>query len=299
MTDNNDAVMLEDGVGRAEIWPALGGGVGRYDIRTVDGDWLPIFQPDARRRGVFALGCNVLLPFSNRISGGGFWHDGVFHALAPNIAGNRFPTHGNALDAVWQVADSAARAVRLTLESAGPGPFRYRAELTYTLREGSLCAALAATNLAPISLPFGAGFHPWFLRAPSTCLQFYSAGFWSEREDHLPKAFCPTGSEAAFDFSTAKPLPEGWINSAFTGWDGRARIDWPDRGLAAAVSGSDMLATAIVFSPSADADFFCFEPVSHSVDAHNRTDAGTAPPQVLQPGETLRVDMAIAPKLNI
>ena len=55
------------------------------------------------------------------------------------------------------------------------------------------------------------------------------------------------------------------------------------------------LATAIVYSPSADAEFVCFEPVSHSVDAHNRSDPESAPPQVLAPGDLLVISMTISP----
>jgi aldose 1-epimerase len=51
----------------------------------------------------------------------------------------------------------------------------------------------------------------------------------------------------------------------------------------------------ILYSPSAAADYVCIEPVSHSVDAHNRTDAGTAPPQILAPGERLTASAAITP----
>ena len=285
-------LILEDHHGRAEIHPEQGGGIGRYDIKTADGH-REIFRPDARRRGAFALGCNVLLPFSNRISGGGFRHEGIFHPLEPNIEGNPFPTHGNAFTSAWNIVETTATRVALSLISFGPGPFRYRAELLYALAEGTLRMTLRATNTAAMSLPFGAGFHPWFVRTSSTRLQFSAAGFWSEKSNHLPESYHSIDTAEEMDFTSARELPIGWINTAYTGWDGKALIDWPDRGIGVTITAPTPLSTAILYSPSANADFFCFEPVSHSVDTHNSNPAGSTPPQALQPGETLAAEMHI------
>lgn len=287
---------LEDGRGRIDIHPGLGAGIGHYDVRIAHG-YEPIFRPDPSRRGVFHLGCNLLLPFSNRISGGGFQHEGRFHALAPNVDGNPFPTHGNAFTAKWMTTDRTASTAMLELNSDGPGPFRYRATVQYALINGSLGMALAATNSGDFSLPFGAGFHPWFVRTAETRLQFEAAGHWSESSDHLPDRFHPAGTVEPLDFSKARELPAGWINSGYTGWHGKARIDWPDRELAAVVTASPPLTAAILYSPSSEADFFCFEPVSHSVDTHNHQPPGSAPPQILQPGETLSVSMTVKPEM--
>ena len=45
----------------------------------------------------------------------------------------------------------------------------------------------------------------------------------------------------------------------------------------------------IVYSPAADAGFFCFEPVSHPVDAHHG-EGLTA----LEPGESMTASMRLA-----
>lgn len=250
------------------------------------------------RKGEFALGCNVLLPFSNRISSGGFVHDGRFHALEPNLPNSPYPTHGNAFQRAWKIAELSVDRVVLQLESSGPGPFRYAAGLTYSLANGALVMELAARNTAHIGLPFGIGFHPWFVRVPLTRLTMKAAGHWRETGDHLPSTFHRINEAPDFDFSTGAELPKGWINTAFTGWDGTARIDWLTRELSVGITADPPLSTAIIYSPSAAADFICFEPVSHSVDAYNRSEPGTAPPQVLAPGESLVARMKISPFVN-
>ena len=47
---------------------------------------------------------------------------------------------------------------------------------------------------------------------------------------------------------------------------------WPEHGLQLSVSATPELGTCIVYSPSADAPFFCLEPVSHPVDAFHLPD---------------------------
>jgi aldose 1-epimerase len=64
--------------------------------------------------------------------------------------------------------------------------------------------------------------------------------------------------------------PSSWPDQhAFRDWDGRASILWPDRKLALDIVADPPLSTYILYSPSGNADFFCFEPVTHPVDAHN------------------------------
>jgi aldose 1-epimerase len=61
----------------------------------------------------------------------------------------------------------------------------------------------------------------------------------------------------------------GGSTTLFLEWDGRANIVWRNRKLALEVEAEPPLEVYIVYSPSAEADFFCFEPVTHPHDAHN------------------------------
>jgi len=289
-------ILLHDDKAYLEVHPDAGAAIGRYDFVTSDGQLHPIFQTGAAlgRPRPFSLGLNLLIPFSNRISGGGFWHEGVFHPLEPNAA-DRYPIHGNAYAMPWIVQHAAATTTSLTLKSDGPGPFRYDAKVTFELNDGALGVRLVVVNRAAISLPFGAGFHPWFVRSPDSLLTMPATGYWTETADHLPKEYRPTVGDRCFDFETGRPLPETFVNSALTGWNGRATLTSPERGIAAEISSSAPLTTVILYSPSGQADFVCIEPVSHSVDAHNRSDLGTAPPHILAPGAQLAIETTIRP----
>lgn len=294
-TGTGEVIVLDDGRARVEVLPEAGAAIRRYD-RTAGGTIEPIFQtaPSPTRAGPFALGQNLLVPFSNRISGGGFRHAGVFHPLQRNTAGP-YPIHGNGFTESWTAGDRSSTAVALTLASKGPGPFRYEAEVRYALDDGALRCRLTVTNRAATGLPYGAGFHPWFVRTAATRLTLHASGYWTGTPDHLPDTHLTAAGDPLFDFAAPRALPDGFTNCVLTGWTGRADLLWPDRGLGVAITAPPPLTTLVLYSPSGDSDFVCIEPVSHTVDAHNRTDAGTAPPQILEPGETLATETAFRP----
>ena len=262
-------LLLANARHRLEVVPEAGGAIIRFDAVTAAGA-RPILVPrgpdaDPDR---FDFGLNLLAPFSNRISAGGFSFAKAFHRLAPNLPSEAFPIHGDALTAKWSVGKASASMIRLLHHAGSFGPFRYAAEVSYELADEGLRATLTLTNLGE-PLPFGAGFHPWFPRLGVTSLAFQAAQMWEEDERHLPTRLVALQGDQDPGFADGASLPAGWINNAFVGWNGRATIGQPELGIAVSIEASPLLSTALVYSPNADADFFCFEPVSHPVDAHN------------------------------
>lgn len=288
-------VELDNGRARIVVRPDLGAGLAAFDVRH-GGGWQPVLRRvDPATAHPFALSSILLVPFSGRVSGGGFTFDGAFHALPRNMEGEPYPIHGNGFAAAWTEAARSRDCITLTLSSHGPGPFRYDAAVTYRLEGAGLVMELSLVNRAGMRLPYGAGFHPWFVRDADTLLRAPAEGVWLERDDHLPKAHAPVAAHPDMDFNAFRPLPARWINAWFDGWNGTARIDWPARGLRADIEASEALRQYVVFSPAGDADFFCFEPVSHAVDAFNlpaRPDAYGL--TILAPGERLDIRTRIA-----
>ena len=264
------ALTISDGVAEAVVVPDLGAGLAAYDLVGASGR-TALFRPcrDPSRAAPFDLALNLLVPWSNRISGGGFHFGGQFHALAPNLPGERFPIHGNGFSSRWETGRAAEDKAEFTLRSDGPGPFRYEAHARYSLSGGALTLRLSVRNLGAAPLPFGLGVHPWIVRGAGTRLQAKAERVVLETPEHLPADEAPATSRPEWDFAVARGLPPGWINNAFLGWDGRATILWPERELALDVEAEPPLSTYILYSPSDKAGFFCFEPVTHRVDAHN------------------------------
>ena len=278
----------------------LAAGAARALIRPADGaalaglwvDGRPVLRPwtGGPGDGPFALACNLLAPFSNRISGGFTWQ-GQYHALAPNLPPEPFPIHGDAFQRRWQVADADRAGAALTLAEGAFGPWRYEGHLRYTLTPGGLQARLTLTNRAGATLPYGLGFHPWFPRDAQTRLAFRATGVWHEDARHLPAGDHPRAPSEAWRFDTSRPLPAGWINNAFDGWAGSLVIEQGDDVVSTTLHADAPLSTLILFSPGREADFFCAEPVSHPVDAHNLP--GTPGLIALAPGEALTAAMRL------
>ena len=68
----------------------------------------------------------------------------------------------------------------------------------------------------------------------------------------------------------------------------RAAIVQPEDGIMLSLEASPELGVFILYSPSADAGFFCFEPVSHPVDAHHGEGL-----TVLEPGQSMSASMRL------
>lgn len=275
------------GNARAEVSPEMGAGVASLSAggKQVLRNWSGKVSD-----GPFALAMNLLVPFSNRISGG-FSHDGVYYALQPNHSGEPFIIHGDGFQKPWKVVGCGTDWATLLLAHGGIGPWHYSAEVTYRLTATQFLSNLSITSKADVPLPFGLGFHPWFPRDTQTQLEFDATSRWEVGNTHLPTATVPTPIPPEIEFSTMKPLPENWINTAYAGWDGKARITQNGDAVSLTVL-TDNLDTALVYSPSKDADFFCFEPISHPTDAHNLP--GKPGLVTLSQGETMTATMGLA-----
>lgn len=293
-----NTVRIGDGAAEAVIVPDLGAGLAAYDLVDASGR-TPLFRScrDPSRAGPFDLALNLLVPWSNRISGGGFHFMGQFHPLAPNVLGEPYPIHGNGFSSRWAIERTTGASAELRLRSDGLGPFRYEAHASYSLTGGALTMRLSVRNLGPSPLPFGLGFHPWIVRGAQTQLEAKAERVVLETDDHLPAGEAPAASRATWDFAAPRRLPSGWINNAFLGWDGQASVLWPERRLELDIEADPPLSTYILYSPSDQAGFFCFEPVTHPVDAHNLPGGPEANGLVvLKPREAMAVSCRFRPR---
>lgn len=280
------SLMLRAGWAQAELTADQGGGVASLKV----GGRPVLSSHIGRPQGSpFGLAMNLLLPFSNRI-GQPFAYEGQVHALEPNLEGEPFPIHGDAFQRIWDVAFATDDAATLGLSDGQFGPYRYVAAVDYRLSPNSLVATLRLTSRSTEPLPFGLGFHPWLPRTSATRVRFSATGGWPQTDRHLPATTEPVPLPRGMDFRTPRPLPPDWINTAFSGWDGEAEIRQDDTAVPLRLSAPG-LSTLILYSPSAGAPFFCLEPVSHPVDAHNLP--GQPGLVRLAPGESLAATLTL------
>ncbi|WP_051587950.1 aldose 1-epimerase [Actibacterium mucosum] len=275
---------LRAGPAHLQLAPELGGA-----IAALTADGRPVLHPWSNDPARFNPASMVLVPFSNRISGGGFtWH-GRRHDV-PCDADRPLPIHGDGYRRAWEIVVDGA-AARMTLAQGAIGPWRYTAAQDITLAPDALSVTMTLTNTGPHPLPFGGGFHPGLPRSADTRLQFDAATVWLEDNSHLPTQELPLASAPEWRFDTPRALPDGLINNGYTGWTGAARITQGPDAVSCVIRGIGA-PFAQVYSTGAQADFFCFEPVSHPVDAVNLP--GQPGLADLPPGVNMQIGMHIA-----
>ena len=255
----------------ARIAAADGGGLAALRFRGRD---VLVPVPEGARLGG-PFGAFWMIPWANRLDGGRLGP----HRLPLNREQDGTAIHGLSRDRPWRVAARGDGHAVLEQDVAA-APYRYRARLAMTAGEGGFAFDLAVTNAGEEPLPFGFGWHPWFLRAPGTRLAFRATHRCTHDARCLPVSAAPsTGLDGGEDAFLG-------LDTHFAGWDGMARIDWPGLTLTMAAQG-DLATNLQVYAPRERA-VLCVEPSSHLPDAVNRPDlAPLGPMRVLAPGEAL------------
>ena len=258
------SIVLRNASLHAEIAPRSGAGLARLDYLG-QGEAVPVlrpYTPDGTPPRVNQLACFVLVPWSNRLAGG-FSFDGVHYPIAPNREGDSYPIHGEGWQFAWEVREQSDTQALLVLQRRGQ-PFSFDARIRYVLDGAALDVTLDVRNAGDTPLPFGLGLHPYFPRTPGVTLQAAARAMWQPGPDKLPVH--ADRVPEAWSFEHARTLPPDTIDHVFEGWNGKAQVHWPERGLTLAIE-SD--AHCYIIDPPEGAGFFCFEPVDHLINAHN------------------------------
>jgi aldose 1-epimerase len=293
-----ETLTLETNAAVVEVVPRLGGSIAAFDLKR-GAERVPIFR---RWTGEWenprALGSSPMLPWFNRISGGGISFGGHFYPIARNDPLDEFPLHGDGWISEWNVEEHSQQRIVLTLRSRAIPPFDYEARQTISISGAKLDMQLSLTHCGEFPLPYGLGQHPWFPRTPGVTLRARATGVWLEQPPAFPQDSEPAPLPEEWDFNTPRPLPEDFIDNGFAGWDGSARIDWTDRGVAVDVEADPATHCYHVYSLGEDCPIFCFEPVTHPNNAY----AKPGGPQknglrVLKRGETTSMRTTFAVRM--
>lgn len=278
---------LEDGITRLTLAPQTGGSIVNWNVIASGQPLLRPSNDEALGAGTARkLACYPLAPWSNRISNGGFESPDGWFALEPNSANDALPIHGSAWQQPWEIVEKSAKHACLELNSSLP--FAYRAQLRFSLLDGTLSITLQVTHLDARAAWHGLGLHPYLPRTANTRLRATASQVWLTDETGLPTEL--ENIPAAWDFNALNSLPQTRLDNGFTEWDGSALISQPDLGyeLECRATGSEFF---LVFCPPG-LDFFCFEPVSHPVNAHHLP--GNPGLRLLRQGESAELGFSLS-----
>jgi len=167
--DSDGLMTLSVGPLELVLSPATGGSIARFEHS--DGErTVSILRGCLGTPGhVLETGSFPLVPYVNRIRGGQFSFRGQTIRLAPNMAGDPSPLHGQGWLNPWRVVSAAQDEAVLEYEHvAGEWPWAYVAQQRFKLDKSSLEIALSCRNLSAKPMPCGLGQHPYFLCSGET-----------------------------------------------------------------------------------------------------------------------------------
>lgn len=283
-------VLAADGI-TVEVSP-LFGAIWRFEA-AIGGRTVPLMRPPGPNARAVATDacCFPMIPFGNRVRGNRFTFENRDYVLEPNVDWDPHYLHGDGWISQWQVARATGNSLTLSLAhgASHQSPYAYDSRQTFEIVGQALVTTLSVTNRGASVLPFGIGWHPFFPSSEGTTLFARSSDYWEEGDGWLPTDRHRLPDE--LDFSTPRHLPRHWVDNGFEGWDGHARIDWPEHGIALEIDADPLFSRYFVFvsdtsfDPDFRGDFFCFEPMSHTPDGHHLLDGSNL--QRLAPGDTL------------
>jgi aldose 1-epimerase len=281
---------------RLGLLPSLGGSVAAWQLDRPQGP-LDLWRPwDGKTEDLYQTASFAMVPWSNRISGGGFTHAGRFHAMRPNRKGEPYPIHGDGWLQPWQISQPAADTLVMTLVSYGfdGNPYDYEAVQTFRLVDGGLDQRVQVRHLGITPLPYGLGVHPWFPRTPQTRITAPVQGVWLCGDDPLPVGHT-TDFPAGWNLNEGAPAVGPLIDNGYTGWGGEACIAWPELGLQVTARMPDFERDGgfaqhfcLVYRPP-QGPAFCFEPITQPIDAFHLP--GQPGLRMLGPGEEFSLNI--------
>jgi len=241
---------------------------------------------------VLEAGSFPLVPYVNRIRGGHFTFRGRGVTLAPNMAGDPSPLHGQGWLAPWRV-DTAAPSEALLSFHHRPGewPWEYHAQQRFALDEGGLSLRLTCRNLSLEPMPCGLGQHPYFNCGDATRIDTQVTHVWTIDEDVLPLE--KVAAAGRFDLRD-RPACGQDLDHGFGGWSGTARMTDPGWPFDLELNSADARFFQL-YSP-ASGGIFVAEPVTHANAALNAPEEqwDELGMRVLEPGEEMSLDMRLA-----
>jgi aldose 1-epimerase len=276
---------------RLALNPSIGGSVLAFE--WIDDDCArPILRKcNSRGENVLDAASFPLVPYVNRIRGGVFAFRGREVRLAPNMAGDPSPLHGQGWLGAWRVDEASERTALLSFRhEAGEWPWAYGATQAFALDEQGFSVRLTCRNASDEPMPCGLGEHPYFPCGPETRIDTDVTCAWTIDQHVLPVEKVP--AEGRYDLHDrlvcGQDLDNGW-----GGWGGEARMSDPAWPYEVRLTSPEAKFFQVYSPPTGN--IFVAEPVSHANAALNAPESEWAElgMRVLKPGEEMAFDMRL------
>ena len=254
-----------------------GGSISYFNFRNKNKkyDILRSEKKNKRNFNIIKTAGFPLTPFCNRINKNVFTYKNKKYYLKNNTKMGKYYLHGDGWLNKWKIINKNKNSIQLTYinKKSKNTPYNYISNQELILNKNSLKISLSVQNLDNCDLPFGLGFHPYFPKNKLTLLKAKSKHYWIEDKDYIPTKAKPTPKK--LNFNNFNILPSTWTNNCFDNWDSSAKIVWPDKKLMLSINTSKnckfffLHVSSKKFEKSFKNDYFCFEPMTHLVNAHN------------------------------
>ena len=288
---NMASLTLAAGSLELELAPDVGGAITAFE-HVANGKTTPVLRRSPEPlHSVLEAASFPLVPFVNRIRGGAFSFRGKDVTLAPNMAGDPSPLHGQGWLQPWRVERSNGVEAEILFDhDAGEWPWSYQARQYFLLDETGVTTSISCRNMSPEPMPCGLGIHPYFYCGPRTRIRTSVDHVWTVDDKVLPVA----KERAIGRYDIADSLVCGRdLDNGYGGWGGSALLtdpDWPfDVELSSPAVGFFQL------SSPPQGGIFVVEPVTHANDALSRPEEEWADLgiRILDPGEMMELQARI------
>ena len=289
---NLDApITLTAGRLRLKVSPSIGGAISAFEWMDRDRSTPILRKCNSPLEKVLDASSFPLVPYVNRIRDGRFTFRDREVRLAPNMAGDPSPLHGQGWLNSWSVDEVDERTALLRFRhQAAEWPWAYEARQRFELDEGGVTVALGCRNLSSDAMPCGLGQHPYFPCGPGTRLDTRVTHAWTVDADVLPVD--KVVADGRYDLRERLVCGQG-LDNGFGGWDGEALLSDPDWPYDVRLSSLEARFFQLYSPP--EGGICVAEPVTHANAALNAPEAewDDLGLRVLAAGETMRLDLRL------
>jgi aldose 1-epimerase len=280
-------IILRKGALSVGVAPECGGALTRFDCK-IGATRVEILRQASdshiNARSPYGASCFPLIPYASRLREGKFEfrdHEFVFPINAP---GERHSYHGDGWTRPWSLSELTRDKAVLELNADPSAPIQYHAVRTIEVDDGILTIKLSIQNREAFAIPVGLGIHPYFARRNGARLFAHLPIRWRMDRELLPIA--PEANPQATEFERGIAAADLPGSAAYSGWDGRAVIEWPADRIQLRIATKPLLCHVVVWAPDKE-EFFCFEPVSHATNSFNlaREQIQANDDKAVEPGE--------------